>query len=336
MSYPSDYLVRRLRMRHLELLVALADAGSMRAAATRLNLSQPALSKMLGETEAGFDARLFERTAHGLVANAAGLAAIYRARVILGELSRSKDEVDALRDGAEGLLRLGALSVTATVPQAITELRRRLPLAKVQVQEGRVREMIQRLLDGELDCVFGAVPPELLTSAQLSLLQPELLLEDELCVLCAPGHPLSRRRRPTWDDVHGQPWVAPPKDTLVRQALMTAFLNAGQQPPEPAIEVLSSVTLGSLLRQDESMLGAVRLEQARDELSRGGIVRLPIAPPVQLPSLGLYTRRAAEGPPPAVKAFAEAIRRVCVRENAPRSPGTAKGQKRTGGAGRRA
>ncbi|MGV3679287.1 MAG: LysR family transcriptional regulator [Acidovorax sp.] len=313
MSFQSDYLVRRLRMRHLQLLVALADAGSMRAAATQLNLSQPALSKMLGEIEAGFDARLFERTAHGLVANAAGNAAIYRARVILGELSRSKDEVDAMRDGAEGLLRLGTLSVTATVPQAVIELRRRLPLAKVQVQEGRVRELIQRLLNGELDCVFGAVTPELLTSAQLSLLKPELLVDDELCVLCAKGHSLSRKRRLTWRDVHFQPWVAPPKDTLVRQALMTAFLNAGLEPPEPAIEVLSSVTLGSVLRLDRNVLGAVRFEQARDELARGGIVRLPITPPVPLPSLGLYTRRAAEGPPPIVQAFADAIRLVSTR-----------------------
>ena len=55
----SDYLVRRLRLRHLELLVALADERTMRAAAARLHLSQPALSKMLGEIEAGFQARLF-------------------------------------------------------------------------------------------------------------------------------------------------------------------------------------------------------------------------------------------------------------------------------------
>lgn len=313
MSTHPDYLVRRLRLRHLELLVALADAGTMRAAATRLNLSQPALSKMLGEIEAGYEARLFERTAQGLVANAAGNAAIYRSRVMLGELARSKDEVEALRTGAIGLLRLGTLSVTATVPQAVAELRRRLPRARVQVQEGRVRDMIQRLLNGELDCVFGAVTPELLTSDQLSLLQPEVLLKDELCVLCAQGHALSRSRRLTWTDVHAQPWVAPPRDTLVRQALMTAFLNAGLEPPEPSIEVLSSVTLGSVLRLDDTLLGAVRFEQARDELARDGIVRLRISPPVLLPSLGLYTRRGAEGPPPVVQAFAEAIRRVSAR-----------------------
>jgi DNA-binding transcriptional LysR family regulator len=313
MKSNSDYLVRRLRLRHLELLVALADAGTMRAAAVLLHLSQPALSKMLGEIEAGFDARLFERTPQGLVANAAGDAAIYRARVILGELLRGKDEVDALRSSPDGLLRLGTLSVTATVPQAVVQLRRRLPGARVQIQEGRVREMIQRLLDGELDCVFGAVTPELLTSDQLSLLQPEVLLKDELCVLCADRHPLSRSRRLTWSDVHAQPWVTPPKDTLVRQALMTAFLNAGLEPPEPAIEVLSSVTVGSVLRMDGGLLGAARFEQARDELARGGIVRMRITPEAPLPSLGLYTRRAAEGPAPVVQAFADAIRRVSAR-----------------------
>ena len=313
MALKSDYLVRRLRLRHLELLVALTDAGTMRAAASRLNLSQPALSKMLAETESGFGARLFERTPQGLVANAAGHAAVYRARVILGELSRGKDEVDALRTGAVGLLRLGTLSVTATVPRAVVQLRRRLPGARVQVQEGRVREMIQRLLDGELDCVFGAITPELLTSDQLSLLQPEVLLKDELCVLCAEGHALSRSRRLGWAELHTQPWVAPPKDTLVRQALMTAFLNAGLEPPEAAIEVLSSVTVGSVLRLDETLLGAVRFEQARDELARGGVTRMRITPSVPLPSLGLYTRRATERPAPVVPAFADAIRRVSAR-----------------------
>lgn len=310
MSKSPDYLVRRLRLRHLELLVALADAGTMRAAAARLHLSQPALSKMLGEIEAGFEARLFERSAQGLAANALGEAAVYRARVILGELLRGKDEVDALRTGAEGVLRLGTLSVTAAVPRAVVELRRRLPGARVQIQEGRVRDMVQRLLDGDLDCVFGAITPELLTSDLLALLKPEVLLADELCVLCAEGNPLSRNRKLGWSKLADQPWVAPPKDTLVRQALMTAFLNAGLQPPEPAIEVLSSVTVGSVLRMDRALLAAVRFEQARDELARGEVRRVRVAPVMSLPSLGLYTRRASEDPPPVVQAFTSALRRV--------------------------
>ncbi|QBK06434.1 LysR family transcriptional regulator [Hylemonella gracilis] len=313
MKSSPDYLVRRLRLRHLELLVALVDAGTLRAAATRLHLSQPALSKMLGEIETGFGVRLFERSSQGVMPNALGQAVVYRARVMLGELARGKDEVDALRTGASGVLRVGTLSVTSAVPKAIVHLRRGLPAARVQILEGRVRELIQRLLDGELDCVFGAITPELLTSDLLPQLRPEVLLDDELCVLCGADHPLGRRRRLQWADLRTFAWVTPPKDTLVRQAFMTAFLNGGLEPPEPAIEVLSSVSVGSLLRMDSTLLGAVRFEHAQDELSRAGVRRLTVTPAVPLPSLGLYTRRATESPTPLVQAFAAAIRRVGAR-----------------------
>jgi DNA-binding transcriptional LysR family regulator len=309
MTPNTDYLVRRLRLRHLELLVALADAGTMRAAAGRLHLSQPALSKMLGEIEAGFGARLFERSPQGLAANELGAAAVYRARVILGELARGQEEVDALRTGATGVLRLGTLSVTASVPKAIAHLRTQHPAARVQVHEGRVRHMIQRLLDGELDGVFGAITPELLASDLLPLLRPEVLLKDELCVLCAQAHPLARKRRLGWGDLRPCDWIAPPKDTLVRQALMTAFLNEGLQPPEPAVEALSSVTIGTLLRLDPSLVGAVRAEHAQDEVARGGLRRLAVGPAIPLPSLGLYTRRSAGPPAPLVGAFAAALKR---------------------------
>jgi DNA-binding transcriptional LysR family regulator len=312
MSTSPDYLVRRLRLRHLELLVALADEGTMRAAAGRLHLSQPALSKMLAEVEAGFGARLFERSPQGVAPNPLGEAVIYRARVMLGELARGKDEVDALRTGAEGVLRLGTLSVTASVPQAVVRLRERVPGARVQIHEGRVHDLIRRLLDGELDCVFGAVTPELLTSGVLPLLRPEVLLKDELCVLCAAGHALARMRKLRWADLHALPWVAPPRDTLVRQAFMTAFLNEGLSPPEPHIEVVSSVTVSSLLRLDPSLLAAVRFEHARDELARGGMRRVAVGPVMPLPSLGLYTRRSTEAPAPLVRDFAQAIRRVGV------------------------
>lgn len=305
----TDYLVRRLRLRHLELLVALADAGTMRAAAGRLHLSQPALSKMLGEIETGFGARLFERSPQGLAANALGEAVVYRARVIFGELARAKEESDALRTGASGVLRLGTLSVTASVPRAIAHLRRRHPRARVQVQEGRVRDMLQRLLEGELDGVFGAIPPELLAGDFLSQLRPEVLLEDELCVLASQSHPLARKRKLAWADLRAADWVAPPKDTLVRQALMTAFLNEGLEPPVPAVEVLSSVTIGSLLRQDATLVGAVRADHAQDEVARGELRRLPVGPAVPLPSLGLYTRRSAGPPVPLVRAFAQALQR---------------------------
>jgi DNA-binding transcriptional LysR family regulator len=310
MANAPDYLVRRLRLRHLELLVALAEAGTMRAAAGRLHLSQPAISKMLLEAEDALGGRLFERSRQGVQTTAAGAAAVHRARVVLNELAQARDEVDAMRSGASAVLRVGTFSVTAAVPAAVVQLRRRMPGAAVHLHEGRVRELIQRLLEGELDCVFGALTTELITSDLLRSLQSEVLLQDRLCVLAVDSNPIVRRRRLRWLDLRDASWVAPPKQTLVRQAFMTAFLNEAVDPPEPVIEAMSSVTIGAVLRLDPSLLCAVRFEHARDEVARGGVRRVPVAPAVHLPPLGLFTRRGGVEAPPVVQEFARAIRKA--------------------------
>lgn len=304
----ADRILRRLRLRHLELLVTLAEAGTMRASAERLHLSQPAISKLLMEAEDAFDARLFERSRQGVRLTPAGSAAVHRARVVLGELAHASAEVGAIRKGASAVLRVGTFSVTAAVPAAVVTLRRKMPRAAVHIHEGRVRELTQLLLDGELDCVFGALTTELLGGDTLRLLQSEVLLEDRLCVLVAEGNPMLRRRGLRWVDLAGADWVAPPKQTLVRQAFMTAFLNEGAEPPEPVIETMSSVTIGAVLRLDPSLVCAVRHEHARDEIARGGVRQLTVRPEVPLPPLGLFTRRSSVDTAPVVQAFAQAIR----------------------------
>ena len=306
----ADHLVRRLRLRHLELLVALAEAGTMRAAAGRLHLSQPAISKMLLEAEDVFGAALFDRSRQGVQLTAAGTAALHRTRVVLGELRHAQLEVEALRRGASAVLRVGTFSVTAAVPAAVVQLRKRVPGAAVQLHEGRVSELIQRLLEGELDCVFGAMTTELLASDQLRALQSEVLLQDRLCVLAAASNLTWRRPRLRWADLGEAQWVAPPRDTLVRQAFMRAFLNEGVEPPQPVIETLSSVTIGALLRLDPNLLCAVRHEHARDEIARGGVRRLLVRPEMPLPPLGLYTRRDGAGQTLAMQAFAHALRKT--------------------------
>ncbi|MBS0427881.1 MAG: LysR family transcriptional regulator [Proteobacteria bacterium] len=313
-------LVRKLRLRHLELLAVLAEADTMRSASAQLHLSQPAISKMLGEIEACFGARLFERSHQGVHPNALGAGAVFHARAVLNQLARATEDVGAMQQGAQAVLRLGAPSVTATVPAAIARLRAQMPGAAVQIREGRVQELIQRLLAGELDCVYGAVTPELLTADITPLLEPVAMLQDELCVLASlpPRGAGSARRRLRWRDLGTAPWLLPPKDTLVRQAFMTAFLNDGATPPVPVIEAISSVTIGALMRQDPSLLCAVRLEHAMDEIARGGVRRLEIVPRVPLPSFGLFFRRDGMERPPVLLAFAEAVKAAAARLRVPR------------------
>lgn len=308
MDRRADFVLRRLRLRHLELLVALAEAGTMRAAAERLHLSQPAISKMLHEAEEALQARLFERSRQGVLPTAAGHAALRRVRVVLGELSHVHDELGAIRRGASAVLRVGTFSVTAVVPAAVVKLRQKMPRVAVHIHEARVQELIHLLLAGELDCVFGALTNELLDGDVLQNLHREVLIDDALCVLVAEGHPALRRRGLRWVDLVDADWVTPPRQTLVRQAFMTAFLNEGVDPPAPVIETMSSVTIGAVLRLDPTLVCAVRREHARDEVARGGVRLLTMRPAVPLPPLGLFTRRSGAEASPVLRAFAQAIR----------------------------
>lgn len=318
MDTKTGRLIRSLRLRHLELLVVLSETATMRGAATRLHLSQPAISKMLGEIESCFGARLFERNHQGIHANALGTSAAFRARAALSELARAAEDVDALQRGTTAILRVGAPSVTATIPAAIVALRQGMPGAAVHLQEGRVHELIHRLLKGELDCVFGAVTPELIASEMIPLLEPVVMLKDELCVLTSAANMGLTAKVLRWADLRDAQWVAPPKDTLVRQAFVTAFLNSGVTPPVPVIEAMSSVTVGAVLRRDPSLLCAVRLEHALDEIARGGVQRVKVLPKVVLPSFGLFVRREGLEKPAVLTAFAEAIRHVAEKATSSR------------------
>lgn len=326
---PGDYLFRRLRLRHVQLLALLEESGSVRAAADRLSLSQPAVSKMLSEVESAFGVRLFDRGRRGVVANAYGRAAIHRARVVLHELLAATQELQAMRGGGGGLLRLGTLSVTDIVPAAVARLLERLPGSCVQISEGRVQDLITQLLDGKLDCVFGALVPAAIESQPIEELDVAPIFEDRLCVLVNERHALAGRRQLRWSDLAEQDWVAPPRSTLVRQAFISAFTNLGLPVPVPVVEVLSPVTQRGILLADVRLTGVVRYENGRQGVTQPGLKMLDVAPSMALPPLCAFTRRSELAVPQVVNVFVEELKRVAAgnarsaappRSRSPRRP----------------
>lgn len=302
MSDQADFLLRRLRIRHVQLLVMLAEKASVRSAAAAMHLSQPAVSKMLTEVEAAFGERLFERHRSGVIPNAYGLAAIHRSRVVLGELQVAAQEMQSIRGGG-GVLRVGTLSVTDLIPVAVAGLLAKVPGARVQIHEARVQELIQLLLDGELDCVFGALSPSALESAPIEELTMEVVMQDWLCALMSPQHALAGKRQLNWSDISALRWVAPMRSTVVRQAFMSAFTHRGLPPPPPVVEVTSPVTLRALLAVDSGLVGVVRFESGRQAAALAGLRLLKIEPHIELPPLCFFTRKAHTAPLGIVQIF---------------------------------
>src|ERR1700680_3700202 len=101
-----------MKLHQLRDLVAIAEHGSLRAAARHLGTAQPTLTRSLSELERELGAPLFERRSRGMVATPLGQAFVRRATRILNDIRRAKDEFEQLRDNAVGSVAIG-LSIAA-------------------------------------------------------------------------------------------------------------------------------------------------------------------------------------------------------------------------------
>ncbi|MES2183465.1 MAG: LysR substrate-binding domain-containing protein [Pseudomonadota bacterium] len=302
--------LRRLRLRHLELLHILGGVATVRQAAEQLSLSQPAVSKMLQEVEAVCGTALFTRGRRGIEANAQGRLLIRHAGFIIQQLQAAGQQIGAMEAGASGLLRIGSFSTVSLLPQAIVLLCRKLPELLVRVVDNPPRQLVAQLIDGEIDCALTALPPDALPQPEVRMLHLERIAADRLCVVASPRHRLAQARRLEWRDVVGEPWVLSPPDALTRQMLTAACLARGLVPPQPVAECLASSTVRWLVRFDPTLLGLMRHHQAREEAATGQVAILPVGPAVALPDIALITRRDSAADPAALAALAAALRQA--------------------------
>jgi DNA-binding transcriptional LysR family regulator len=254
----------RLRLRHLQVLLSLAETGNLSQSATALNTTQPALSKWLKELEADVGLPLFERHARGLRPTPYGEALIEHARRIDAHLDNARDDMQALRDGGSGLVTIGTSGVAAadTVPLAVAHLLQQVPRAQVRLVESTMNLLMPQLIRGDLDIVVGRSAPE----NRDPQIQAETLYMEPIHFVSRPQHPLVEKSTLEWDDLLAYQWIVWPHGTPVRNALETALAAAGQTMPNRCVESNSSILNMTLLNHTDligvaSHRGARRFEQ---------------------------------------------------------------------------
>jgi len=262
---------RRLRPRHLQLLVNLAETGSLSDTARQAYTTQPGLSKWLKELEEDAGAVLFERHARGLRPTAEGSLLVNHARRILSEMERAQSNLDALREGNTPNVAIGTspASAPSLVPDAILYFLRKHPNAHVSLQESTMNVLLERLELGQLDVVVGRVDNYQPTQT----LNSEMLFREPMQVVARPGHPLLERKGLTWKDLYQYDWVLWPPATPIRNRLDTALSNAGLKPLPCRVE--SSSLMGNLwLMQNSDMLSIASGRVAEHFHGRGLLRRL--------------------------------------------------------------
>lgn len=273
-----------MRLNQIRDLLAVVEAGSLRAAARRIGISQPAMSKSLAQLERELQAQLLLRTARGIVLTPAGRAFVARGRVIEGELRKARDDLSALRGSREGAVAFGvgpAVTVPL-VPDAMARFRAKWPRAHVRIREGMRTALLPLVRDETLDFTIS----ENVAPGGEAGLQFRPLIKPELVIVGRRGHPLAHAK--TLQELAAADWLIfnPPG---ARGALERTFEAAGLPPPNALVHCESYATALALIARSD-LLGLVLRELTEltlaDQFVQGWRLREKISPP----TIGIFSR----------------------------------------------
>ncbi len=319
MTTTIDRVLRsNLKLKHLQLLIALDQFRHLGRTAEFLSVSQPAVSKSLAEIERMFDTALFERSTKGTEPTATGETVIRFARHVIAEYEKTRDALQTAQDGSAGRVSVGAMVVATPVllAQAMVRFKQAMPAATALVEEGDLTRLLPRLRMGELDFIVGRLEPGYAAPD----LHTEVLCQEPMCLVCAPQHPLAGLKRVSWAQLHAQHWVMPPPWATSRTKLHQLFYKNRLNPPADCVESTSFlVTLTQV--QVQSAIGFVARNVGLSLQAQGLAHVLPVALPMDLPALGLICL-GKQSLSPAAQSLVSAIREVAGAWPGPEKAGT--------------
>ncbi|WP_322014747.1 pca operon transcription factor PcaQ [Paraburkholderia sp. J12] len=293
----------RVKFRHLQCFLAVAQFGSVQQAAESLSITQPAVSKTIAELESVLGVRLFERGRHGAVPTREGQLFMPHASACVSAL-RQGVELLARDEGAvAATLDVGVLPTVATdvLSGALRRFAEQWPRVSVRLTTAANAELLERLKSGAISFAIGRLAdPERMVGLSF-----ELLYNEPLAVVVRAGHPLSRGAAlPA--ELARFPLVLPPFGTLIRQAA-DSLLAAWGTPTLAAFVEMLSVSVGRALALENDAVWFVPAGAVEYDLRQGTLVRLPLPPGGGEEPVGLVLRTDTQ-PSPAGRALIDAVK----------------------------
>jgi LysR family transcriptional regulator for metE and metH len=300
-----------LEIRHLRLVIAVADVGSLTRAGERLNLTQSALSHQLRDIEGRLGTALFLRVGKRMILTPAGERLLGPAREVVERLLRAEHDIRQLGRDRAGVLRITTECYTCYhwLPPLLMRFRRRFPRIEIRIDVEATARPVAMLLEGKIDLAIVSSP---VRDRRLAV-RP--LFEDEVVVVMAPDHALARRPyvRPA-DLANETLMVYPPKEES--RVLQQVLLPAGVTPQVQEVQLTEAI-----LELVKAGLGVSALARwaVRPLVESGALVARPMT------ARGLHRRWSAVMPKPLARVeYAEEFVRLLSR-HPPRASGDAQG-----------
>src|SRR5215813_2900078 len=234
----SERIGRRLKLRDLHVLMAVAKAGSMGRAAADLAISQPSVSKAIADVEQAIGLQLFDRRKRGVEPTIYGRALLQCGVAVFDELRQAVQQLEFLCDPTIGELRIGcneslAAGFVAAVLDHISHLYPGVAIHLVPADRGMLleRELPQRTIELAVTTISALDPQK-----DIDVLP---LFDDRFVIMAGAQSKWARRRRIRLTDLVGEPWVLPPADSLPGMRIAEIFRSEGLEPPQARIVTFS-------------------------------------------------------------------------------------------------
>jgi DNA-binding transcriptional LysR family regulator len=297
---------RRLKLRELDILMAVAQMGGMRKAADHLHMSQPAISKAIADLERTLGFTLLDRGPQGVEPTEYGRALLKRGIAVFDELREGVKDLEFIADPEAGEVRVGCspLLSTSFVSAVVDRLSRRYPRIAFHVvikQAGLLyRELTERNVDLLVARRFGNLADERLDF--------EILFSEAYVVAAAAQNPWVRRRKIELAELINEPWTLPPLDIWLGLVAAEAFRASGLDYPRVTVATAAPEMRISLLATGR-FLSIFPDSVLRFPTGRPEIHVLPVKVPVPPLENGIVTLKNRTLNPVA-KLFIEHAREV--------------------------
>ena len=246
MSYPLDHrLIRQF--------IAAVEHGNITSASLALNISQPALTKSIRRLENSLGIKLLERHSRGVVPTSYGEILLRRGKLVELEFEYAAAEIEAMKGGNKGTIRVGASPVFATlfIPKVSAAIIKSNIGLKVDLINGVLDTLVPNLLKGDLDIICSALDfpehPEIVK---------EHLIDFKHTVFARANHPLAKQKNIAAIDLMAYEWIMLAQDHSAISRLGSYFSSNGISPPRIAMETNSFETAFSIVNQGDFLTSA--------------------------------------------------------------------------------
>ena len=288
--------------RQLQAVLAVGEYGSFVAAAARLRISQPTLTRTIKRVETALGVRLFDRTTRHVQATPAGREFIAVAERMLNDLRITVRSIRELAEEQRGRLTISSIMSVArgALPLLLAAYRADRPGIEIHVREGVHGSVLEDVRSGAAD--FGLAYVDELPDA----IAGEPLQRETFSLIVPRRHRLAKRRSVALADIGDEPLVALPSDSRTRRTIDAAASTAGL-PLRQMVTVSQFATLMGCVRAGVGLAvvpnGATGLLLGRD------LCAVPVSEPRLSRRLGLITLRERE-PTPAASGFMALVRKA--------------------------